>query len=430
LRGGKTGKVELRTARDGTRTIRKTYPEQTQQGPGTRIADAEELGALVMDAVGVRAPVVARTGDRSVTEDYIEGKPGSKLGATFEDVPAQYRDSEEGRLLGLADVLMGNGDREPANWYVTDDGHLAGIDHGGAFRGNEFSGGTSGFARYLVGDLNQHGAATSWRSTIDLDPAMLAELRQRLEGLRPEFDRVGRQDWYAQMLGRLSEIEHRAVAPAPTAIRSSAPGPHRYRHGWIPVNPLADMSDDELLDHFHNLSQTDTVDEDALRAVDAELERREGQPFDSPESRRVDELVARGHGYLDAYAEVHGLDVSKLELEQRMQRVDQERRPGESRAQTIRRMHAEHVALAVLQAEDDTRGNLLNREGRAKGIDPATLWSGSAARARKYASDELKQWWSEHGGRMTAAEYAAQFTGDTKAAEAARLAGQGKDFGV
>ena len=125
--------------------------------------------------------------------------------------------------------------------------------------------------------------------------------------------------------------------------------------------------------------------------------------------------------------------LSGHELETALHRVDAElaSRRGESRAQTIRRLHFEQVAVAVLQAEDDTNGNLLNPAGKAAGIDPATLWSGPAARARKYASDELKQWWSEHGGRMTAAEFAAQHTGDNPAAIGrARLAGQGRDYGV
>jgi len=64
------------------------------------------------------------------------------------------------------------------------------------------------------------------------------------------------------------------------------------------------------------------------------------------------------------------------------------------------------------------------------GLHPATLWEGQSARARKYASDELKQWWSEHGGRTTLAEFTSQFTGDRAAAERARGAGQGKDYGV
>lgn len=197
--------------------------------------------------------------------------------------------------------------------------------------------------------------------------------------------------------------------------------------------PLAHLSDDQLLDRFHALSQHQHPDEAALQAIYDELARREGggrEVVDSPESRRVDELVARGRGYLDAYAEVHGLNPDQLHREQRMQLVDAGRMKGETRAQAMRRMYREYVAVQHLQAEDDTRGNLLNAAGRAAGIDPATLWSGQTARARKYASDELKQWWSEHGGRITATEFAAQFTGDKAAAERSRLVGQGRDYGV
>jgi len=203
------------------------------------------------------------------------------------------------------------------------------------------------------------------------------------------------------------------------------------------ADDLHNWTTEQLTDEFARLSHTLSGHEleTALTRVDTELARREGTPHlevhDDQHSRRIDKLVAQGRSYVEAYAEVHDLDVSKLERQQRLHLVDQERRAGESRAQTIRRLHFEQVAVAVLQAEDDTHGNLLNAAGRAAGIDPATLWSGPAARARKYASDELKQWWSEHGGRTTVAEFTAHHTGDNPAAiERARLAGQGRDYGV
>ncbi len=221
--------------------------------------------------------------------------------------------------------------------------------------------------------------------------------------------------------------------------------------GAGPVKPIAPSrlrraSVDQLHRWFHEISQRPTGTEgvDAgLTAIFDELGRREGAPVavrDDHRSRQVDEFTTGGMNYLDAYAEVHHLDVRELESQERMQLVERERRPGESRAKTIRRMYAEHVAMAVLQAEEETNGRLLSKEGLAEnnrrrrkgnfGIDPASLWYGNPKAARKYASDELKAWWAAHGGRPTAAGWAAQFTGDRKAAERARMAGQGRDFGV
>lgn len=57
-------------------------------------------------------------------------------------------------------------------------------------------------------------------------------------------------------------------------------------------------------------------------------------------------------------------------------------------------------------AESATRGNLVNRRGRVKGIDGRTLWNATPATRGAYASDELKSYWDRHPV-MTAAEFAA-----------------------
>ena len=59
---------------------------------------------------------------------------------------------------------------------------------------------------------------------------------------------------------------------------------------------------------------------------------------------------------------------------------------------------------AYIDAEERTGGALLNSRGRAAGIDAMSLFSGSAKRASKYASDELKAYWQQNG-RHTAASH-------------------------
>lgn len=246
--------------------------------------------------------------------------------------------------------------------------------------------------------------------------------------------------------GRGGRFAPKHGAPARDGRRGSGvdtPRPGRRRATVTPAGgppaavDLVAATVDQLTDRFAALSAqppgTPGLDEQLL-AIDAELARREGVAqltvTDTPQSRQIDDLTTAGWSFMEAYAEVHHLDVRDMEREQRMSMVEAEHRPGERRAKTIRRMYFEYTAMAVLQAEDQTAGVLLSRAGRAKGIDPASLWSGPSARARKYASDELKQWWSEHGGRITLTEWAAQFTGDTKGAERARMSGQGRDYGV
>lgn len=52
-------------------------------------------------------------------------------------------------------------------------------------------------------------------------------------------------------------------------------------------------------------------------------------------------------------------------------------------------------------------GHLLNREAVARGIDSYSLFIGSHARAERWASDELREWWQAHG-RLTFAEFERQ----------------------
>ena len=64
----------------------------------------------------------------------------------------------------------------------------------------------------------------------------------------------------------------------------------------------------------------------------------------------------------------------------------------------------------VDDAEEETRGNLLNKAGRSAGINARTLFTGPESRARKYASDELLAYWHERG-RMTVEDFTASLLG-------------------
>lgn len=86
-----------------------------------------------------------------------------------------------------------------------------------------------------------------------------------------------------------------------------------------------------------------------------------------------------------------------------MDRRDQAAARKEQRKQEARRRmfarqteRQEHIEYAYRQAEDETRGHMLNKAGRAQDIDPRSLFTGSEARARRYASQELLAHWETH----------------------------------
>lgn len=220
--------------------------------------------------------------------------------------------------------------------------------------------------------------------------------------------------------------------------------PRDERGRWIPkglqaavqrrrtVAHAESADESELLDVYMRIAgkpdeRVTAKDRRDLARLDAELQRREagGEQQPTPEQRRVDELLAGGATYDEAYREAYGRAGDE-------QDDDGGRRPGETREKARRREYAELTALRVLEAEDACRGYLLTKAGQAAGVDPVSLFSGPEARARKYASEELKRWWENHP-RMTYAEYRADRVGDAgggqRARKTSRAAATGRKYG-
>src|SRR5258708_8560566 len=80
-----------------------------------------------------------------------------------------------------------------------------------------------------------------------------------------------------------------------------------------------------------------------------------------------------------------------------------------------------------LQAEHELAGCLVNRRGRAAGIEPMTLWTGPRHVADAYASEELQEFWTAHP-RLTGTEYRRQAAPD-RPAEARQHRGRGRGHG-
>lgn len=70
--------------------------------------------------------------------------------------------------------------------------------------------------------------------------------------------------------------------------------------------------------------------------------------------------------------------------------------PAVARHHDLRSAWLDELERRYLAAERETRGHMLNQRGRAAGIDPRTLFYGTAARANAYASSELKDHWLTH----------------------------------
>lgn len=75
---------------------------------------------------------------------------------------------------------------------------------------------------------------------------------------------------------------------------------------------------------------------------------------------------------------------------------------------TMKDDYAERLEQVFTQAHEDCNGYLVNKIGRAEHVSAFSLFSGSEAKAYRYASRELVAWWAEHG-RLTLTAYESQW---------------------
>jgi hypothetical protein len=64
--------------------------------------------------------------------------------------------------------------------------------------------------------------------------------------------------------------------------------------------------------------------------------------------------------------------------------------------QEMRRDFDRFLLAEYNQALIETGGVLVNKRGRALHIDGLSLFTGPEVRARRYASEELIEWWNRH----------------------------------
>lgn len=136
-------------------------------------------------------------------------------------------------------------------------------------------------------------------------------------------------------------------------------------------------------------------------------------------------LLDIGEDPMQAEATVYGTSIKKQREQAALAWLRANGHHGDSLREAARSAFTQHVADAYARAEDDTRGTLLTNAAEARGIDPQDLFTGPEARARKWASEELRSWWDVNG-RPTFDEFLDQLLDDP--ASAARSRNARSDF--
>lgn len=198
-----TGTVKLVTFKDGGKAILKTVHAK---GPeGKQQVDAAQLSASLGAAIGIDTPAVHRVNDREFYQDYIDGPTAYHDHRMSDSNVQRIADSGAGRALGLFDLLVDYDDRSNRDNWAFHNNRVVALDHDSAWEAGrdptkppQESWARSPFTDYWVDGKR-------WRPN-SLSPASTAAVRERLESLRPEFERLSRGAWLDFALARLAAI--------------------------------------------------------------------------------------------------------------------------------------------------------------------------------------------------------------------------------
>jgi pimeloyl-ACP methyl ester carboxylesterase len=239
---GIQGDTRILTLPGGEKVIDKTLKDfDTGERMGHYIikaqdmADAEELGYYVSQAIGAGAPPVQRRSPTRILTGYVAGKTGSQWAAARlqKHQQEEYKDwgidteiaekhaydstvvdqlgithSPQGELIGVLDFLISNRDRNPGNFLIFRNRPVP-IDHSSS-------------------SFDAEDPASDFTDDNDIlrQTWPVAEWGPRLRALEPQFARMGRQAQYASMMHQFARLK-----PAP-AQHSNITG-QALELGWL-----------------------------------------------------------------------------------------------------------------------------------------------------------------------------------------------------
>jgi len=311
-----------------------------------------------------------------------------------------------------------------------DEARAAGLQHPNCR--HSVSAYTPGITKVPHGDPDPEGYAAGQRQR-EIERTIRKYKAREAAAVTPEAQRAARakqRQWQAAMrdhlaahpdLRRLRAREQPGASNLPKTT-TAPPSPYvqaaRVRSG--DATGMREMTDDALGTAMHATS----LDARDRARIAAELDRR----YPPPE---LPAPAASGDAVEDLFADRAALDGVTAPMppaeEWGALATDAKfaddlaaaiRAAGAEGAETAARItrtqarerYAEYVYRQYLDAEDACRGYLLNKKAVADGIDPISLFSGPARIAHARASDELREWWAQHG-RLTQAEFIEKATG-------------------
>lgn len=143
---------------------------------------------------------------------------------------------------------------------------------------------------------------------------------------------------------------------------------------------------------------------DAARDTARAKRQHQREAEERRKAEEYEQLLTAGYDDEEAAEVVYGVPVERQRRQAAITSLRRSGYEGKNLEQLARAAFRTHVYEQFRKAEDDTNGYMVNPEGRRRNVDPLALFTGPEARARKWASPELREWWDLHG-RPSFADY-------------------------
>lgn len=185
---------------------------------------------------------------------------------------------------------------------------------------------------------------------------------------------------------------------------------------------MRDAVETEDYDRFDTLTAEADARDTRRAAAEARERQRRGELEPAKSARdvqawvRYEQLTAAGVPDDEAFARASGMSLTELRHNQAINSLRDAGYQGRNFDALARASYRDQVTGWYFRAEDETRGHMLTRDAQNRGIDARSLFTGSEARARRWASDELKEFWDQNG-RVTYNRYREQLLGGTSRRE-------------
>jgi hypothetical protein len=192
------------------------------------------------------------------------------------------------------------------------------------------------------------------------------------------------------------------------------PTPPRQLSETQLAQAMEDALTEEDFDRFDELAAEEER-RDKARATRRQQAAARREATERAQAERFEALLDAGWEPEEAVAEAFGVSVEEQRRQTAISTLRGAGYAGRSFDALSRNAFRDHIYQRWLEAEDETRGHMLNRRAEARGVDARALFAGPESVARANASEELLAWWDANG-RPTLEEFRADLLTGTGAA--------------